>query len=68
MSIINFVKESFIEFKDKVEWPKWPELQKSVTIVAISTLILALFTFGIDTTFSMSIKNIYSFFIELFNQ
>lgn len=67
MSVINFIRESFIEFKDKVEWPKWSELQKSVTIVAISTLILALFTFGVDTTFSMSIKNIYSFFIELFN-
>lgn len=67
MSVINFIRESFIEFKDKVEWPKWSELQKSVTIVAISTLILALFTFGVDTTFSISIKNIYSFFIELFN-
>lgn len=67
MSVINFVKESFIEFKDRVEWPKWEELQKSVTIVAVSTLILALFTFGIDTTFSMSIKNLYSLFIGLFN-
>lgn len=67
MSVINFVKESFIEFKDKVEWPKWEELQKSVAIVAVSTLILAIFTFGVDTTFSMAIKNLYSLFIGLFN-
>lgn len=65
--MINFIKESFIEFKDKVEWPKPEELQKSVIIVAISTLILSVFTFGVDTTFSMSIKNIYSLFISLFN-
>lgn len=65
--MINFIKESFIEFKDKVEWPKWEELQKSVVIVAVSTLILSLFTFGVDTAFSLSIKNLYSLFIGLFN-
>lgn len=65
--MINFIKESFIEFKDKVEWPKWEELQKSVAIVAVSTLILSLFTFGVDTAFSLSIKNLYSLFIGLFN-
>jgi preprotein translocase subunit SecE len=65
--MINFIKESFVEFKDKVEWPKWEELQKSVAIVAVSTLILSLFTFGVDTTFSLSIKNLYSLFIGLFN-
>lgn len=65
--MINFIKESFVEFKDKVEWPKWEELQKSVAIVAVSTLILSLFTFGVDTAFSLSIKNLYSLFIGLFN-
>lgn len=65
--MINFIKESFVEFKDKVEWPKWEELQKSVAIVAVSTLILSLFTFGVDTVFSLSIKNLYSLFIGLFN-
>lgn len=65
--MINFIKESFTEFKDKVEWPKWEELQKSVAIVAVSTLILSLFTFGVDATFSTAIKNLYSLFIGLFN-
>lgn len=66
-SFIDFVKDSYIEFREKVEWSKWSELQSSVVIVAISALLLAMFTFGVDTTFSMMIKNLYSLFINLFN-
>lgn len=66
-SFIDFVKDSYIEFREKVEWSKWSELQTSVVIVAISALLLAVFTFGVDTTFSMMIKNLYSLFINLFN-
>ena len=66
-SFIDFVKDSSIEFREKVEWSKWSELQSSVVIVAISALLLAVFTFGVDTTFSMMIKNLYSLFINLFN-
>ena len=66
-SFIDFVKDSYIEFREKVEWSKWSELQSSVVIVAISALLLAVFTFGVDTTFSMMIKNLYSLFINLFN-
>ena len=66
-SFIDFVKDSYIEFREEVEWSKWSELQSSVVIVAISALLLAVFTFGVDTTFSMMIKNLYSLFINLFN-
>ena len=66
-SFIDFVKDSYIEFREKVEWSKWSELQSSVVIVALSALLLAVFTFGVDTTFSMMIKNLYSLFINLFN-
>jgi preprotein translocase, secE subunit len=67
MSFISFVKDSFLEFREKVEWLKWKELQSSAIIVAVSTLILALFTFGVDSLFSISIKNLYSLFIGFFN-
>jgi len=67
MSLIGFVKNSFLEFREKVEWLKWKELQSSAIIVAVSTLILALFTFGVDSLFSISIKNLYSLFIGFFN-
>ena len=67
MSFISFVKDSFLEFREKVEWLKWKELQSSAIIVAVSTLIFALFTFGVDSLFSISIKNLYSLFIGFFN-
>lgn len=67
MSFISFVKDSFLEFREKVEWLKWKELQSSTVVVAMSTLILALFTFGVDSLFSISIKNLYSLFIGFFN-
>ena len=67
MSLISFIKDSFLEFREKVEWLKWKELQSSAIIVAVSTLVLALFTFGVDSLFSISIKNLYSLFIGFFN-
>lgn len=67
MSLVDFIKGSYIEFKDKVEWPKWPELQSSTIVVTISTILLAIFTFGVDSLFSKSIANIISLFINLFN-
>ena len=66
-SLINFLKGSYTEFKDKVEWPKWPDLQSSTIVVAVTTVILALFTFGVDSLFSVTIKNFIATFINLFN-
>ncbi|TXF77311.1 preprotein translocase subunit SecE [Chryseobacterium sp.] len=67
MSLVDFVKGSYTEFKDKVEWPKWPELQSSTIVVTVATVILSLFTLGIDSLFSKSIANILSILIGLFN-
>ena len=67
MSLVDFLKGSYHEFKDKVEWPKWPDLQSSTIVVTIATVILALFTFGVDSLFSKAISNILSLFINLFN-
>lgn len=67
MSLVNYIKESYFEFKDKVEWPKWSDLQSSTTVVAISTVILAIVTFGIDYFFSNGVKNTFSILINLVN-
>lgn len=67
MSLVDFLKGSYTEFKDKVEWPKWPELQSSTIVVTIATIILALFVFGVDTAFSRAISNILTLFINMFN-
>ena len=67
MSLADFIKGSYYEFKDKVEWPKWADLQSSTIVVAVATIILALFTFGVDSLFSTAIKNILAIFIGFFN-
>lgn len=67
MSLVDFIKGSYTEFKDKVEWPKWPELQSSTVAVTVGTIILAIFTFGVDSLFSKSIANLLSILINLFN-
>ena len=66
-SLINFIKGSYSEFRYKVEWPKWADLQSSTIVVAVATVILALFTFGVDSLFSTAIKNILAIFIGFFN-
>ena len=67
MSLADFLKGSYTEFKDKVEWPKWPDLQSSTIVVTIGTVLMALFTFGVDSLFSKSIANFISLFINFFN-
>ena len=67
MSLVEFLNGSYTEFKDKVEWPKWSELQSSTIVVSVTTVILALFTFGVDSFFSVTIKNFIATFINMFN-
>lgn len=66
-SFVDFVKESYIEFKDRVEWPKWTNLQSSTLVVSVATVILAIFLFGVDTLFSKFIENALVMLINLFN-
>ena len=67
MSLAEFIKGSYHEFKDKVEWPKWPDLQQSTIVVTVATVILSLFTFGVDELFSNAIRNIISLLVHAFN-
>ncbi|MFA7687347.1 MAG: preprotein translocase subunit SecE [Moheibacter sp.] len=62
MKIINYIKESYYEFRDHVTWPSWPSLQQDTIIVAIATVILAVFLYLVDTFFGdVVIKNIFTF-------
>ncbi|MDR2123297.1 MAG: preprotein translocase subunit SecE [Flavobacteriaceae bacterium] len=62
---INYLKGSVKEFKDHVEWPKWSDLQSSTTVVAIASIILSAFCFGVDWVFAKALQNIYSILIGL---
>ena len=66
-SFVDFIKGSYTEFKEKVEWPKWSELQSSTIVVTVSTVLLALFALGIDTLFSKAITNIINILVGIFN-
>ena len=66
-SFVDFIKGSYEEFRYKVEWPKFSDLQSSTIVVAVSTVILALFTFGVDSLFSNAIKNFISLLLNWFN-
>jgi preprotein translocase subunit SecE len=66
-SFIDFLKGSYNEFRHKVEWPNWSDLQSSTIVVTIATVILSLFTFGVDELFSKAVSNIIGMLINMFN-
>jgi preprotein translocase subunit SecE len=60
MKVIDYIKDSFSEFTTNVTWPSWASLQQDTIIVAIATVILALFLYGVDSLFgNFVIKSIF---------
>lgn len=62
MKIVNYIKESYVEFKDNVTWPTFSKLQQDTLIVAIATVLLAIFLYAVDTSFAKLLDVIYSAF------
>ncbi|RLZ12669.1 preprotein translocase subunit SecE [Faecalibacter macacae] len=62
MKIVNYIKESYVEFKDNVTWPSFSKLQQDTLIVAIATVLLAIFLYAVDTSFAKLLDVIYSAF------
>lgn len=62
MKIVNYVKECYTELKDKVTWPTWKELQSSVIVVSIASLIIALVVFLMDFSFQHLLEAFYKLF------
>ena len=62
MKIINYIKECYAELKDKVTWPTWKELQSSVVVVSIASLLIALVVFLMDFSFEHLLKAFYRLF------
>jgi len=50
--ISEYIKESYRELIEKVSWPTWEELQSSVIVVMVSTLIIGLVIFAMDLGFT----------------
>ena len=53
-----YIKESYTELMEKVSWPTWDELQDSVVVVMVASLIIALVIFVMDFGFQ-TIMNLF---------
>ena len=53
-----YIKESYVELKDKVSWPTFSELQDSVVVVMIASLIIGLVIFLMDFGFQ-TVMNLF---------
>ena len=62
MKIVDYVKESYTELKEKVSWPTWKELRSSVIVVSIASLIIALAVFLMDFSFQHLLEAFYRLF------
>lgn len=60
--IRTYIKEAFDELLNKVTWPTWPELQNSAVVVMVASLIIALIIYGMDSTFSFFMSQVYGMF------
>ncbi|REJ82529.1 MAG: preprotein translocase subunit SecE [Bacteroidetes bacterium] len=56
--IAAYFKESYNELVHKVSWPSWEELQSSVVVVMVATLIITLIIFAMDFSFQ-SFMNLF---------
>ncbi len=49
--IVNYYEETILELK-KVSWPTKAEIKGSTIVVIITSIVLAAFTFGVDSALS----------------
>ncbi|HET8964114.1 MAG TPA: preprotein translocase subunit SecE [Chitinophagales bacterium] len=54
--------ESYQELRYKVNWPTWPELQNSATIVLVAAAILSIVIFVMDFVSNEGLTLYYSLF------
>ena len=54
-----YIKDCYTELVHKVSWPTRDELQGSVVIVMVASLIIALIIFAMDAAFQSVMNVIY---------
>ena len=57
--VTAYIKDCYTELVGKVSWPTWEELQGSVIVVMITSLIIAVVIFLMDYVFQTVMKLIY---------
>ncbi len=56
--VTAYIKESYVELVEKVSWPSREDLQSSVIVVMIATLIIGFVIFAMDIVFQ-GVMNIF---------
>jgi preprotein translocase subunit SecE len=59
--ITTYFRESYRELLEKVTWPSWPQLQQSVVIVLVATLLITFIVGVMDAASGAVLHLIYSF-------
>lgn len=59
MNIKHYVQESVEEFRTKMTWPTWSNLQQTTGVVLLASLLLSLIIFGMDAISNQLLKLIY---------
>jgi preprotein translocase subunit SecE len=62
MNLINYIRDSFEELRNKVSWISWEEAQKSTVVVAVFTILFALAVFGVDKVFQTALTEYFKLF------
>ena len=57
--MFKYVKESYNELVNKVTWPTFPQLQSSMIVVMVASVIFAVVVLAMDVTFENVMAGIY---------
>ena len=57
--VVNYFKETYDELVHKVTWPSMKDLQNSVIVVSIASLIIALIVFLMDAVFNAGVHTLF---------
>jgi preprotein translocase subunit SecE len=60
--IREYFKDVYNELIHKVTWPTWTELQNSMVVVMIASLIIALVIYVMDVSFTKVMELVYRMF------
>ena len=60
--ITTFFAETYNELVHKVTWPSWEDLQGSLVVVSIATVILALIVWAMNEISNFAMSTFYHLF------
>ena len=61
MKLINYIKQSYIELREKTSWPTRRELTNSAVVVLIASLLIAIVVWVMDFGFEQIMSLIYKY-------